>query len=409
MNVYQRIEEELNILRDKGNFRQLPAMRHQGKLVEVNGTMMLNLSSNDYLGLTADTDLQQAFIDGLHTSCHQAWHTGRCTPEGQLFTSSSSRLLTGTFEIYNELEAELAHLYEAEAALVLGCGYHANAGILPAVCSDRTLILADKLVHASLIDGIRLSSARCIRYRHNDLAQLERLIREHTGQYDDILIVTESIFSMDGDATDLPALVRLKQTYPNVLLYIDEAHAFGVFGARGLGCAEAAGCVKDIDFLVGTFGKATASAGAFVVCSRLMRQYLINRMRPFIFTTALPPVNMAWTLFVIRQFPQLVHRRARLQQVSQCLRQHLHQQGYAHQSVSQIVPLIVGASRDAALQAEALQRHGFYALPVRPPTVPEGAARIRFSLTANVTEEEVNRLANHIKNINTPTENLPTT
>ncbi len=146
-------------------------------------------------------------------------------------------------------------------------------GILPAVSDAQTLILADKLVHASIIDAIRLSTARCIRFRHNDLVQLERLLEQHHATFRQLIIVTESIFSMDGDQADLTALVRLKKRYSNVLLYVDEAHAFGVRGPRGLGCAEETGCIRDIDFLVGTFGKAAASAGAYIACCRTIREY----------------------------------------------------------------------------------------------------------------------------------------
>ena len=160
------------------------------------------------------------------------------TADSFLPTSSSSRLLTGNFSIYDELEQTLAGLFGTEAALVFNSGYHANTGILPAVSDAHTLILADKLVHASLIDGIRLSAARCIRYRHNDLKQLERLLTENHSAYRQVIIVTESLFIMYGDAADLKELVRLKQAYDNVLLYVDEAHAFGVRGERGLGYAE---------------------------------------------------------------------------------------------------------------------------------------------------------------------------
>ena len=292
------------------------------------------------------------------------------TPDTFLPASSSSRLLTGNFTVYEELEAELAHLFGTEAALIFNSGYHANTGILPAVSDARTLILADKLVHASLIDGIRLSAAKCVRYRHNDLAQLERLLKEHHSAYRRIIIVTESIFSMDGDRADLQALAGLKRRYDNVLLYVDEAHAFGVRGKRGLGCAEEYGCIRDIDFLVGTFGKAAASVGAYIVCKKTVREYLVNRMRTLIFTTGLPPVNIAWTLFVVRRLADMQERREHL----------------AH----------IGQSADTVLQAEALQRHGFYALPVRPPTVPEGTSRIRFSLTAEIRSEEIEELTNYL-------------
>ena len=383
MNSISQMQQELQQLKEHSNLRRLPEMVHAGRDVIVSGQRMLNLSSNDYLGLSADRSLREEFLRTL-------------TPETFVPTSSSSRLLTGNFTIYEELEAELARLFGTEAALVFNSGYHANTGILPAVSDAQTLILADKLVHASLIDGIRLSSAKCIRYRHNDLPQLERLLKEHHASHRQIIIVTESIFSMDGDLADLNALVQLKRTYDNVLLYVDEAHAFGVRGRCGLGCAEEAGCIPDIDFLVGTFGKAAASAGAYVVCRRVIREYLVNRMRTFIFTTALPPVNVAWTLFIVQKLAGMQERREHLAHISLMLREALQAHGYECPGVSHIVPLIVGPSADAILRAEQLQRHGFYALPVRPPTVPEGTSRIRFSLTAEIKEEEIEKLIRKI-------------
>lgn len=379
MSVIEQMQQELQTLKEHSNLRQLPQMVHDGREVVVNGQRMLNLSSNDYLGLAANKEIRAEFLQTL-------------TPDSFLPTSSSSRLLTGNFSIYEELEAELATQFGTEAALVFNSGYHANTGIIPAVSHARTLILADKLVHASLIDGIRLSTARCIRYRHNDLNQLERLLKEHHSSYQQILIVTESIFSMDGDLADLPSLVHLKHAYDNVLLYVDEAHAFGIRGAHGLGCAEEAGCIRDIDFLVGTFGKAGTSAGAYIVCSRVIREYLVNRMRTLIFTTALPPVNVAWTLFVLRRIPEMKEPRKHLDKISRILREALQAQGYSCPSMSHIVPLMVGSSANAVVRAKELQRHGFYALPVRPPTVPEGTSRIRFSLTAEVSEEEIRAL-----------------
>lgn len=375
------MQQELQQLKEHSNLRRLPEMIHDGRNVIVDGKRMLNLSSNDYLGLAADRVLREEFLNTL-------------TPDTFMPTSSSSRLLTGNFSIYEELETELARLFGTETALIFNSGYHANTGILPAVSNAQTLILADKLVHASLIDGIRLSAAKCIRYRHNDLEQLARLLKEHHASYIRIIIVTESIFSMDGDQTDLNALVRLKQTYDNVLLYIDEAHAFGVRGKLGLGCAEETGCIGDIDFLVGTFGKAAASSGAYIVCRQVIREYLINRMRTLIFTTALPPLNIAWTLFMIRKMAGMQKRREHLAHISQILRDALIAQGYECPSVSHIVPMIVGSSKDTILRAEYLQRHGFYALPVRPPTVPEGTSRIRFSLTAEIKEEDMEQLRN---------------
>lgn len=373
------INQELQTLKEKRNYRSLPPLIHDGRDVILSGKRMLNLSSNDYLGLANDVSLREEFLKTI-------------TPETFLPTSSSSRLLTGNFTDYQKLEQQLAVLFGTESALIFNSGYHANTGILPAISNAHTLILADKLVHASLIDGIKLSTAKCIRYRHNDIAQLQRLISENHNIYEQIIIVTESIFSMDGDEADLRALVQLKSSYSNILLYVDEAHAFGVRGEKGLGCAEEQGCINDIDFLVGTFGKAIASTGAYIVCRQLVREYLINKMRTFIFTTALPPINIQWTSWVLKHLPDLQSKRIHLLQISKKLMEALTAQGFHCPSVSHIVPMIVGASEDTLLKAEELQRKGFYALPVRPPTVPEGTSRIRFSLTADITEHEIDQL-----------------
>lgn len=373
------INQELLALKEKENYRSLPPLVHQGREVVLHGQRMLNLSSNDYLGLAGSLYLREEFLKTI-------------TPETFLPSSSSSRLLTGNFSVYRKTERQLADMFGTESALIFNSGYHANTGILPAVCNDRTLILADKLVHASLIDGIRLSSAKYIRYRHNDLSQLGRLVDENRGKYEKTIIVTESIFSMDGDQADLRALVRLKRDYPDVLLYVDEAHAFGVRGDKGLGCAEEQGCIHDIDFLVGTFGKACASAGAYIVCPQTVREYLVNKMRTFIFTTALPPINIQWTSWILENLPAFRGKRNHLAKISLKLKEALIAKGYACPSASHIVPMIAGTSRNAVRKAEELQRKGFYALPVRPPTVPEGTSRIRFSLTADITENEIDEL-----------------
>ena len=378
-NLYNSIDIELAELQAKGNRRDLPQLHPEGRFIMSGGRKMVNLSSNDYLGLAVDKELRNEFFRDLE-------------PDDFAMSASSSRLLTGNTPEYDALEELLAKLYGAEDALMLGSGYHANEGILPVVADRRSLILADKLVHASIIDGIRLSSAKCVRYRHNDLKQLERLLDEHHRSYERIFIVTESIFSMDGDEADLQALVALKYKYNNVYLYVDEAHAVGLRGAYGLGCAEEKNLINDIDFLVGTLGKALASVGAFLICSRKIKDILTNRMRPFIYTTALPPINIKWTIFVLNHLAGFMQRRTYLDAISKKVRDSLHEAKIATSSSSQIIPVIVGDSACALCWAEAMQRKGFYVLPVRPPTVPEGTSRLRISLTASMTEEEVARL-----------------
>ena len=379
MDNDQMLTRDLEVLREKGNFRQLPSVEHLGRWVRSGEQPMLNLSSNDYLGLATDESLHKAFMEEL-------------SAEDSLLSSSSSRLLTGNFAVHDRLERLLAESFGKEAALVFSSGYHMNTGILPAVADAHTLILADKLVHASLIDGIRLSAAKCIRFRHQDYAQLEALLQKHHADFHRILIVTESIFSMDGDVAPLQQLVELKQRYPGTMLYVDEAHAIGVRGQNGLGVAEEQACIPGIDFLCGTFGKAVASVGAYVTCSLPVRNYLINRMRTLIFTTALPPLNVAWTEFIVKRLPDMNERRRRLATLSEQLRTALKEKGYACPSESHIVPMLIGASKETILKAEELQRKGFYVLPVRPPTVPEGTSRLRFSLTATLSAGELEQL-----------------
>ena len=377
--------QTLCALAREGNLRTLPEVRHDGIWIEQDGRRMLNMSSNDYLGLASDATLQDEFWQSL--------------PErDRLLSASSSRLLTGNFDVHQELETLLAERFGRESALTFSSGYHLNTGILPAVADVHTLILADKLVHASLIDGIRLSSATCIRYRHQDYRQLQSLLEKHRTNFERMIIVTESVFSMDGDVAPLAELVELKKAFPNVMLYVDEAHAIGVRGKRGLGIAEEQGCLADIDFLCGTFGKALASVGAYVVCSRLMYDYLVNRMRTLIFTTALPPLNVAWTKFVFSRLDGWEDRRIRLASMAEKVRGVVRQAGYPCPSESHIVPLVVGESEKTVLKAAEMQRKGFYVLPVRPPTVPAGTSRLRLSLTAALPEGEVERLGELIVN-----------
>lgn len=379
MKDYNALLQQLSA---SGQLRSLPEIVHHDNLIEKEGKVMLNLSSNDYLGLASRRDLRDKFLDELRET-------------NLPLSSSSSRLLTGNFTAYTQLEQLMAERFGREAALLFNSGYHANTGILPALTDKQTLVLADKLVHASIIDGILLSGTSFQRYRHNDFKHLEQLLHKAISAYDRVIIVTESIFSMDGDVADLRRLADLKKQYPNVWLYVDEAHAIGVRGETGLGVAEETGCLSDIDLLVGTFGKALASMGAYLICSRTIREYLINTMRPFIFSTALPPAQIAWTQFLFERLPDLSAERLHLSQISRTLSKALVNRG-GEISASHIIPWIVGKN-DACLQeAESVQRHGFYCLPVRPPTVPKGTARIRFSLTANIRDEDISRLTAYL-------------
>ncbi|WP_180058894.1 8-amino-7-oxononanoate synthase [Acinetobacter sp. YH12227] len=381
MSMLDLYAEQLDELKAQGNLRQFRSNIQTDRWIEIDQQRMLNLSSNDYLGLAANTQLREQFFDETPNS--QRW-----------MSSSSSRLLTGNFPAYELLEQSLTQAFQGRAALLFNSGYHMNIGILPALADSKTLILADKLIHASMIDGIRLSTAKYVRYRHNDLAHLTQLL----GRYHDdieierIIVVTESIFSMDGDETDLAALVAIKQQFAKVMLYVDEAHAIGVRGEQGLGCAEQYSVIDQIDLLVGTFGKALASIGGYLICHPIIRDYLINKMRPLIFSTAQPPICMAWTNFIFQRVLSLNHLRSHLAQMSKSLQQAIQAKGFTCPSSSHIVPVIIGDSLKTVKKSKALQQAGFYIMPVRPPTVPQHSSRLRISLNAQLQSAELEQL-----------------
>lgn len=352
-------------------------------------TRLVNLSSNDYLGLAHDDGLVQEF-----------WQKYR-HHDGFRLGSSSSRLLTGNFTAHEALEQTLQNAYGREV-LVFNSGYHMNIGILPALCDNKTLILADKWIHASMIDGIRLAKEQGVtyyRYRHQDFEQLSELLDRHHAHYQHIIIMTESVFSMDGDVTDLMGLVALKHRYPRVSLYIDEAHAVGVFGVDGLGVAQQQGVMDDIDFLVGTFGKAWASVGGFIVCDKVIKEVLINTMRPLIFSTNLPPINALWSNFILSKSQHLTKKRQHLLDNAGYFKQKVHELGLPCPSDSHIIPIIIGDNDKTVMMAKKMQSYGFYVLPIRPPTVPTGTSRLRVCLTADITKEQTDEFMEALKMI----------
>ncbi len=361
-------------------YRQLRPLsnRHAGK-VESDGSTLVNLSSNDYLGLASNISLIEEFY---------AQRTEMNTMDRFAPGTASSRLLTGDVEISHQLEKLIAQLYGRDSALLFNSGYHTNIGIIPALFSKQDLILSDKLNHASIHDGMQICRADCKRFRHRDYHHLESLLEAHRDGYRRVVIVSESVFSMDGDCADLTRLVELKRRY-DCLLYLDEAHSIGLYGKKGLGLAEQEGCIDDIDLLVGTFGKACGSVGAFLVSSGDICDYLINRSRSLIFTTALPPVVLNWNYFVMNRLAGMGAERKHLQQISSGLRESFEKRGLQTGGNSNIIPVIIGAADKAVDGAKFLQTKGFYVLPVRPPTVPQGTSRFRLSLTADHHMEQL--------------------
>ena len=377
------ISEELALLQQSGMMRRLqPLSGRGGGRVDFGGRRLINLSSNDYLGLASD----QALLDEFYGQ-----RTAENAMERYSLGTASSRVLTGDCAIAHDLERLLKKLYRSDAALLFNSGYHANIGIIPALFSKHDLILSDKFNHASIHDGLQIGRAPYKRFRHGDYDHLRSLLDSHRGSCDRLLIVSESVFSMDGDCADLKTLVELKQRY-GAMLYLDEAHAVGLYGAHGLGMAEREGCIDEIDLLVGTFGKACGSVGAFLVCSADIRDYLINRSRSLIFTTALPPVVLCWNHFVMDKLSAMGAKRQHLRHLSEGLRRQLTEHGLNTGGETNIVPVIIGDAAKTVAGAKLLQDRGYYVLPVRPPTVPAGTSRFRLSLTADLNAGDLAEL-----------------
>ena len=365
--------EELDALAARGLSRHLePLSTPQGPVVELNGEeRLINFSSNDYLGLAHDPTLTAAAI-----AAHRTWGTG----------SGSSRLVSGDSSCHRALEREIALFEGTEAALLFNSGYAANVGLLPAVCAQGDVIFSDELNHASLIDGARLSRAKTVVYPHRDVAALEGLLANNPGRRS--LVVTDAVFSMDGDRAPLEALAALcEQT--GAALMVDEAHATGVCGPTGAGLCEELGLHPELR--MGTLSKALGSFGAYVACAADLRQWLLNRARSLIFSTSLPPAVCAVGVAAISRVRGDAALRARLWKNIRFFSAGLKQLGLPAHEDSAIFPVVVGSPDAAVSASRSLRAAGLLVKPIRPPTVPEGTSRLRFALCAGHTEEQLSR------------------
>ena len=371
------VDYELRVQNKTGLLRSLfPLEGLQRGVIKANGKTLVDFSSNDYLGLAGHPTL----IEGAKKAMEK-WGAG----------ARASRLMSGDLEIHHRLESAIAALKGKEASLIFGSGYLANAGIIPALCGRDDVIYSDRLNHASIVDGVLLSRARFYRFRHNDLNHLEDLLKNHRSRYRKALIVVESVYSMDGDQAPVSGLLELRGRY-GAMLMIDEAHATGVFGTKGEGIISQTGA-DAVDVILGTFGKALGGYGAFVAVSNRMKQFFLNRARTFIFSTALPPAVIGANLAAVKLLEEEPERRSRVCELASELRQALKEDlGLNTPSESQIVPVMVGDSQSALSLAESLRDAGFFVKAIRPPTVPEGTARIRLSVTANHGAGDLRRL-----------------
>jgi 8-amino-7-oxononanoate synthase len=363
----RRIARELDSLRAISQFRTLESPDG------------IDLSSNDYLGLAYDPRLKHAIAESV----------SRTSRAG----STGSRLLSGNAREWEDMEVEFAAFAGTEAALYFGSGYAANLGLLTSLLRPSDVVFSDAMNHASLIDGLRLSGAQKVIYPHRDVAFLENALRQHAGGSGARLIVTETVFSMEGDVAPLRELLKLAERYEAALV-LDEAHAIGVYGPEGRGIAAELGIERDILAIVHTCGKALASAGAFVCGGTVLRDFLINRARSFIFSTALPPYFAGQIRAAVALARAADREREQLRSISGELRAGLCDAGInCGTSSAHIIPVILGSNEAALHAASELQRAGFAARAIRPPTVPPGMARIRISLTSRITMDQTRRLA----------------
>jgi glycine C-acetyltransferase/8-amino-7-oxononanoate synthase len=375
-DVAARLEE----LRERGLYRRLRLIEGpQGPRVTLAGREVLLLCSNDYLGLAADRRVREAAAEAA-----LRWGAG----------AGASRLISGTMEPHRELEAALAAFKGYDRALLFGSGYLANTGTIAALAGPGEVVFSDELNHASIIDGCRLSRAETLVYRHNDVEHLESLLRSAGGT--PALIVTDGIFSMDGDVAPLPELLELAHRY-GARLMVDEAHATGALGPGGRGSVSAAGLSGEVDIVMGTMGKSLGSYGAYVCANEEMVDFLVNRARPFVFSTAPSPPIIGAALAALGILEAEPERVDRLMANARTLREALAAEGLRMgDSTTQIVPIEIGEAEPTMALCERTLERGIFAQGIRPPTVPEGSSRLRFTVMATHDPEDLRRAAREV-------------
>lgn len=363
------LKKELEIKKQEKNFRTLKNY----------SDTMINLSSNDYLFLAHDEKLKNDFIQNYSDKFS--------------FSSSSSRLITGNYSIVAELEKRAEEIYK-KPVLVMNSGFSANKTIIETFCNKNTLILTDRLNHASIYAGIVSSSSKFVRYKHLDMAHLENLLEKYKNEYEDILIISESVYSMDGDTADLQELVRIKKKF-GAFLMIDEAHSFGV---HGYGIAHSKNLVQDIDFLCIPLGKGGGSVGAYIVCEQDFKDYIINFGKEFIYSTALPPVNNLWNLYILNYMDNFSERIKKLEDLKNYTLKLMKEMKIYTVSDSHIISLITGNNEKTDIITEKLRKKGWLVCGIKSPTVPKGLERIRISLYSELSKNTIKKFLEDFKN-----------
>jgi len=373
------IQDRLQEIRDRGLYRKLRLISGpQGPRVLLDGRPVLLLCSNNYLGLADHPRVRQAAADAA-----MRYGVG----------AGASRLVSGNMTIHRRLEEQLADFKGTAACVLFGSGYLANAGVVSALAREGDVVLSDSLNHASLVDGCRLARADTFVYDHCDLEHLEWGLREADGRGS--LIVTDGVFSMDGDVAPLEEIVELAHRY-DARVMVDDAHGVGALGPGGRGAVAAAGLEQEIDVVVGTLGKSLGSYGAYVCCDRTMAKYLVNTARSLIFSTALPPPAIAGAMAALDLLVEQPQRVDKLQRNARILAEALEAEGVPAGSGTQIMPLVLGSAEAAVSATERLLERGIFAQAIRPPTVPEGTSRLRLAVMASHSPSELRPAAREI-------------
>ena len=376
----QKVKKFLNERKQQGLLRSLTVVssRDKGRIC-IDEKEYIDLSSNDYLGLSQHPEIIKK------------------TREAALLGSgtAASRLMTGSTFLHNKLEERIAEFKGKPSALIFNSGYQANVGIISALLGKGDVVFSDRLNHASIVDGIRLSGVKLFRFKHNNATHLKELLERERHNYSNAFIITETVFSMDGDISPLKDIVLLKEKY-DCMVMVDEAHATGIFGPNGSGIAQKEGVTDKIDIIMGTFSKALGSFGAYAAMSKELKIYLINTCRSFIYSTALPPAVIAANIAAIDVVKNEPYRGEALLANADHLRKRLTEEGFNVKGNSQIIPVMIGSNEDAVSICELLKRKGYWTLAVRPPTVPKGEARLRLSVCFHHDKKVIDRFIEDI-------------
>ncbi|MEN6385411.1 MAG: 8-amino-7-oxononanoate synthase [Phycisphaerales bacterium] len=377
---YDFLHNELNDLKQKDLSRILTEIDSAaGTTIRIGGSEKIIFCSNNYLNLAADPRLINAAKKAMDEFG---------------FGSASSRLISGSLKPHMQLEKALAQMFNKEAALVFPTGFMTNLAVLQTIPKKGDLILLDKLNHASIIDAARSSEAQFRTYHRTQYDKIEHFLSSK--EYNRKFIVTETIFSMDGDCADLKKLIELKKKH-NAFLIIDEAHAFGCLGQTGAGLAEELGVLDDIDIIIGTLSKSAGCMGGFLAADKCVTDFLINKARTFIFTTAPLPANSAAALCALEIIRTAQDRRKRLKENSDYLRKRIQEMKFdTGQSTSHIIPVIIGDNKKTIEISKRLFEKGFFVVAIRPPTVAPGTSRLRISLQSEHTKEQIDSLIEHL-------------